>query len=94
MEEVVVQLSCLSSLSVPVISPDHWLIVLLILSDYWPAAQTRGWCRAPVFSVMLVTPHHNIKEKSIQYCQPCPWIGRDVEVIREEGREEVLEKEG
>ena len=27
-----------------VISPDHWLIVLLILSEYWPAAPTRGWC--------------------------------------------------
>ena len=90
-----VQLSCLSSLSVCVISPDHWLIVLLILSDYWPAAQTRGWCWAPVFSVMLVTPHHNIKEKSIQYCQPGPWIGWwDLEVIREEGREEEVEKEG
>ena len=38
----------------PVISPDHWLIVLLILSDYWPAAPTRGWCWVPVFSVMAV----------------------------------------
>ena len=38
-----------------VISPDHWLIVLLILSDYWPAAPTRGWCWGPVFSVMVVT---------------------------------------
>ena len=45
-----------------VISPDHWLIVLLILSDYWPAAPTRGWCWVPVFSVMVVTPqsNHNI----------------------------------
>ena len=25
-----------------VISPDHWLIVLLILSDYWPAAPEPG----------------------------------------------------
>ena len=49
---MVVQLSCLSSLP---ISPDHWLIVLLILSDYWPAAPTRGWCWGPVFSVMVVT---------------------------------------
>ena len=27
-----------------VISPDHWLIVLLILSDYWPAAPLAAGC--------------------------------------------------
>lgn len=50
-----------------VISPDHWLIVLLILSDYWPAAP-EPWPGVVLVDISVMPVTTTLTDQPRHYC--------------------------